>query len=958
MVILQPSCLCSLLISLMFILMVSVSAVDPYTEALLSLKSELIDHSNSVRDWILPHTAEMNSSSEVIHACSWQGVKCNANSTSVIGIDISAMNLGGVLSGKQFNLFSDLVDFNISHNSFSEKLPIALFNLSNLRSLDISRNNFSGQFPGGISNLKKLVVLDAFSNSFSGPLPRDVSEIESLEVVNFAGSYFDGPIPSEYGSFKNLKFIHLAGNFLSGELPPDLFNLKTVTHMEIGYNVYEGSIPWQIGNMGEIQYLDIADANLSGLIPLQLSNLTKLESLFLFKNKLNGQIPWELSRLGSLKSLDLSDNLLSGYIPESFSELKNLTLLSLMYNNMIGTVPEGIAWLPNLDSLLLWNNFFSGSLPEDLGRYSNLKYLDLSTNNFTGNIPPNICERGVLQRLILFSNLFTGELFPSLANCSSLVRLRLEDNSLTGEISLDFSNLPDLTYVDLSRNKLVGGIPSYIAQASGLQYFNVSNNQELGGMIPKNIWSLPNMQNFSASSCKISGDIPSFENCKYFTVIELKKNDLSGILKESVSNCHALLQMDLSWNNLTGSIPEELAALPVISVLDLSHNMFRGPLPKQFGNSSSLKQFNVSFNDISGNIPQGNTFRVMDGSAFLGNPKLCGAPLRHCQSLMPNELEIGSRRTQKLAWVLIACAVTVLFVTFTIFAIVYLKRSANGEWKMVPFGELPQLTSTDVLRSLNSIESMEMVQSPSGSAACKTVLPTGLTVSIKKIEWETKHMRGMLQYLSRMGDARHKNLTRLLGLCYNRHLVYLLYDSFGNGNLSERIGEKRDWSAKYKIIIGIAKGLCFLHHDCVPAIPHGDLKSCNILFDENMEPRLAEYGLGALFQLKKEGLATTIKEQLQMDIYNFGELILQILTNGRLNIAEAASQNSRRESLVRETLIENDITCSGLLQSEIEQVLEVAFLCIRSTPENKSSMEEILKLLSRLQKQKKHQTLK
>ncbi|GAA0176525.1 hypothetical protein LIER_42091 [Lithospermum erythrorhizon] len=717
--------------------------------------------------------------------------------------------------------------------------------------------------------------------------------------------------------------------------------------MEIGYNFFEGSIPWQIGNMSEIQYLDMAGANLSGLIPKQLSNLTKLESLFLFRNQLNGQIPWELSRLSSLKSLDLSDNILSGYIPESFSELKSLSLVSLMYNNLIGTVPEGISRLPNLDSLLLWNNFFSGSLPEGLGRSSNLKYLDVSTNNFTGNIPPSICERGMLERLILFSNNFTGELSPSLSNCSSLIRIRLESNSFSGAMALDFSNLPDLTYVDLSRNKLVGRIPSHIVQGSKLQYLNVSYNVELGGMIPKDIWLLPNMQNFSAASCKISGDIPSFENCKYVTVIELKRNNLSGILKESVSNCQALLNMDLSWNSLTGNIPEELAALPVIGVLDLSHNMFGGPLPKQFGNSSSLKQFNVSFNDISGNIPQENSFRVMDSSAFEGNPKLCGAPLRHCQNSMPNKLEIGSQRTQKLAWLLITCAVVVLFVTSAIFAIVYLRRGANGEWKMIHFSGLPQVTANDVLRSLNSIDSMEMVLPPSGSAAYKVVLPTGLTVSIKKIGWETNHMKGMLRYLDRMGNARHINLTRLLGVCYNGHLVYLLYDCFGNGNLSERISEKRDWSTKYKIIIGIARGICFLHQDCVPAIPHGDLKSCNIFFDENMEPHLAEYGLGALFQIKKEGFTTTIKEQLQMDIYNFGKLILEILTNGRLDIDVATTQNNPRERFVRETLIENDIASSGLLQSAIEQVLEVAFLCIRSSPENRPSMEEVLKLLSK-----------
>lgn len=822
------------------------SVIDPFSEALLSLKSEINDDSNNLNDWFLPKSCDK------ICSCSWSGVKCNSNSSAIIGLDLSMKNLGGTLSGKQFNVFSDLIDLNLSHNSFSEKLPVGIFNLTNLRTLDISRNNFSGQFPGGISNLENLVVLDAFSNSFSGPLPADVSLIESLKILNFAGSYFSGEIPSEYGSFKTLDFIHLAGNFLTGKIPPELGMLKTVTHMEIGYNSYEGGIPWEFGNMSSLQYLDIAGANLSGSLPKQLSNLTNLETLFLFRNQLNGVLPWEFSKIKKLKSLDLSDNLISGPIPESFSELKNLRLLSLMYNDMSGSVPEGISELPELDTLLIWNNFFSGSLPEDLGKYSKLKYFDCSTNNLVGRIPPNICAGGVLERLILFSNNFTGELYPSLSNCSTLVRLRVEDNSFSGEISLIFSNLSDITYVDLSRNRFLGGISFDIDRVSSkIQYLNLSYNQELGGIIPEKFWrDNPFLQNFSAISCSLSGNLPEFEFCKSVSVIELRKNSLSGIVPESISICQSLVRMDISNNNLTGHIPVALATLPEISVLDLSHNSFTGPIPIQFGNSSSLKLLNVSFNDISGSIPSEKSFRMMDTSAFLGNPRLCGAPLRPCHrgNGMPSGLELGSRRTQKLAWVLITCAVVMLFVATAVFGVLHFRKRSEGRWKIVTFSGLPEFTANDVLRSLNSTETteVEVVPKLTNKSVCKAVLPTGITVSVKKIEWEPKQMTIMLEFIKRIGNIRHKNLIRLLGCCYNRNQAYLLYDYLPNGNLAEKIQTKRDWPTKSKIINGIAKGLCFLHHDCYPAIPHGDLKASNVVFDENMDPHLAECGLSTL----------------------------------------------------------------------------------------------------------------
>jgi Leucine-rich repeat (LRR) protein len=846
-----------LFLSLMF--MVVVSAIDPYSEALLGFKSELDDY-HSLSDWIVPPGG--NAPGEV-SACFWSGITCNKNNTIVIGLDLSMMNLAGVISGKQLNVFTELVDLNLSYNSFSGQLPVEIFNLSNLKVLDISRNNFSGQFPGGISGLRNLGVFDAFSNSFSGPLPVEVSQLDYLKVLNFAGSYFKGPIPSEYGSFKSLEFLHLGGNFLSGSIPPELGKLKTVTHMEIGYNTYQGSIPWQLGNMSELQYLDIAGANLSGPIPEQLSNLTKLQSLFLFRNQLTGLIPSEFSRIMPLIDLDLSDNQISGPIPESFAELKNLRLLSLMYNEMNGTVPEGIAELPSLETLLIWNNFFSGSLPQSLGRNSKIKWVDVSTNNIIGSIPPDICSGGILHKLILFSNQFSGSLSPSLSNCSSLVRLRLEDNSFSGEIPLKFSHLSDITYLDLSRNKLTGGIPSDISQAAQLQYFNISNNPELGGMIPEKTWSLPLLQNFSASSCSISGNLPPFRSCKSISVIELSMNNLSGTVPTSVSNCQAIERMDLANNNLSGHIPEELASLPVLGVLDVSHNSINGPIPVKFGSSSSLLLLNVSFNEISGSIPSENLFRSMGRTAFVGNPQLCGAPLRPCHDSIGI---LGSKGTGKLTWVLLLCAGVIILIAASILGIIYFQRGLKDQWKMVSFNGIPRFTAKDVLRSISSTESAEAVQALSASV-CKAVLPTGITVLVKKIEWEAKKIGIMSEFITSLGYARHKNLIRLLGFCYNKHLAYLLYDYLPNGNLAERIRMKRDWATKYKIIVGIAKGLCFLHHDCYPAIPHGDLKSSNIVFDENMEPHLAEFGFKYLVQLNKGLFPATSKKETGM--HNF-----------------------------------------------------------------------------------------
>ncbi|KAJ0800075.1 putative protein kinase RLK-Pelle-LRR-XI-1 family [Helianthus annuus] len=867
----------------LFMLFICSSAADPFTEALISLKSELIDPSNALNNWVLPKD---QNPSQKIQSCSWVGVKCNQNSTKITSLDLSLKNLGGFLSGSQLYQFVDLIVLNISHNSFSGSLPVGIFNLSNLNTLDISRNNFSGEFPYGISKLQKLIVLDAFSNSFSGSLPPDVCEIASVKVVNFAGSYFSGPIPNSYGLCKNLDFIHLAGNLLSGYLPIEFGQLKTVTHMEIGYNSYQGTIPWQFGNMSELRYLDIAGANLSGTIPKELGNLVNLDTLFLFKNSLSGMIPNEFGNISTLSSLDLSDNLLSGPIPDSFSNLKSLKLLSVMYNDMNGSVPEGIAKLPNLESLLIWDNFFSGTLPQELGMHSKLKWVDVSTNDFVGVIPPGICSGGELSRLMLFSNYFSGGL-SSISNCSSLVRIRLEDNLFSGDIDLDFRILSDVSYVDLSGNRFTGGIPYDIFHALSLEHFSVSNN--------------------------------------------------TNFPPESISVCENLETLNFAENNLSGEIPVKLGSL------------------------TKLKFLNLSYNDLSGSIPNGNTFKTMDSSSFLGNPNLCGSPLAricHHANGISEGMELGSRKNHKVGWVLVLCAVVVVL-SGLLFGIFYYRRqSVNRHWNMVSFGGLPELTAADVLKSFNSIDSVETLYS--SNSVCKAVLLSGMTVIVRKIEWGAKGSNLLIDFVNQIGNLRHKNLVRLLGFCYNKNLGYLLYEYLPNGNLDDKIAIKRDWGSKHRLVISIAKGLCYLHHDRHPAIPHGDLKASNIVFDENMEPRLAEFGFKTISAMETGEYKGLMDHDLKDDVFGFGEVVLEILTNGRRKNGGISIHKTPKDVLLKEIYNDNEVSASSSsssssksIQEEIKSVLEVVLACTTSKQSDRPSMEDVLKILSGLKPLKK-----
>lgn len=67
-----------------------------------------------------------------------------------------------------------------------------------------------------------------------------------------------------------------------------------------------------------------------------------------------------------------------------------------------------------------------------------------------------------------------------------------------------------------------------------------------------------------------------------------------------------------------------------------------------------------------------------------------------------------------------------------------------------------------------------------------------------------------------------------------------------------------DWPTRYRIAVGAARGISYLHHDCVPHIIHRDIKSSNILLDENMEARVSDFGLATLMEPNKTHVSTIV----------------------------------------------------------------------------------------------------
>ncbi|GLJ34402.1 hypothetical protein SUGI_0691650 [Cryptomeria japonica] len=184
----------------------------------------------------------------------------------------------------------------------------------------------------------------------------------------------------------------------------------------------------------------------------------------------------------------------------------------------------------------------------------------------------------------------------------------------------------------------------------------------------------------------------------------------------------------------------------------------------------------------------------------------------------------------------------------------------------------------------------------------KTLLPEGEMVAIKRAQQGS--LQGGTEFkneIELLFRVHHKNLVELIGFCTEQEEQMLVYEYIPNGTLRQNlIGEsKLDRARRLQIALGSAKGLNYRHELTNPPIIHGDVKSCNILLDENLNAKVADFGLsklvadGGVDAGGKSHVSTQVKGTLgyldpeysmtrqlseKSDVYSFGNVLLELIT--------------------------------------------------------------------------------
>lgn len=219
-----------------------------------------------------------------------------------------------------------------------------------------------------------------------------------------------------------------------------------------------------------------------------------------------------------------------------------------------------------------------------------------------------------------------------------VVSVSIPKKKLFGFLPSALGSLTDLRHVNLRNNKFFGSLPVELLEAQGLQSLVLYGNS-FSGSVPNEIGKLKYLQTLDLSQNFFNGLLPvSILQCKRLKALDLSQNNFTGPLPNGFgSGLVSLEKLDLSFNKFNGSIPSNMGNLSSLQgTVDLSHNLFSGSIPASLGNLPEKVYIDLTYNNLSGPIPQNGALMNRGPTAFIGNPALCGPPLKNpCSSNVP-----------------------------------------------------------------------------------------------------------------------------------------------------------------------------------------------------------------------------------------------------------------------------------------------------------------------------------
>ncbi|KAK1422575.1 hypothetical protein QVD17_17858 [Tagetes erecta] len=595
-----------------------------------------------------------------------------------------------------------------------------------------------------------------------------------------------------------------------------------------------------------------------------------------------------------------------------------------------------------------------GTLGYMLSSFTSLKTLDLSGNNihdaFPYQLPPN------LTTLKLSNNNLTGNIPYSISLMYNLNYINLSHNMLAQNMGDIFNNLTSLTTLDLSNNNFTGDLPNSISSLSSISTFHVQNNQLTGSL--NSLAGLP------------------------LTDVNIANNHFSGWIPKELLSVPAFIYDGNSFDNGPAPPPPPFTPPPAKS----HNNRSRSP-PSRTHTGSDVP----SSNSGSGNkLGIGAILGISLGSAFL----ILFTVLVLLYCFLKGKKTGNNTRTSTVNPPVISEKVNAEMQEQRVIptaSIVDLKPLPtdnstfdNGKSGSIKRVKSPITTSSYTVATLqtatNSFSQDNIIGEGSLGRVYKAEFPNGKMMAVKKIDNAALSLQeedNFVEAVSNMSRLRHPNIVPLAGYCVEHGQRLLVYEYIANGSLQDLLHFADDrtktltWNARVRVALGTARALEYLHEVCLPSVVHRNLKSANILLDEELNPHLSDCGLAALTPNTEREVATQLVGSfgysapefalsgiytVKSDVYSFGVVMLELLT-GRKPLD--SSRTRSEQSLVRwatpqlhdiDSLAKMvDPTLNGMYPAKsLSRFADIIALCVQPEPEFRPPMSEVVQALVRL----------
>lgn len=299
-----------------------------------------------------------------------------------------------------------------------------------------------------------------------------------------------------------------------------------------------------------------------------------------------------------------------------------------------------------------------------------------------------------------------------------------------------------------------------------------------------------------------------------------------------------------------------------------------------------------------------------------------------------------------------------------------MRKAEVANVRALPSSDLPVMDLSTIQSATDNFSDENKLGEGGFGPVYRGMLDGGKEIAVKRLSAKSK--QGTVEFKNEVeliAKLQHRNLVRMLGCCVDRDEKLLVYEYLPNRSLDAFLFEpskkcELDWRRRHQIIVGIARGLLYLHEDSLLKVIHRDLKASNVLLDNEMNPKISDFGMAKIFDGEEAEVetgrvvgtfgymapeyATEGVFSVKSDVFSFGVLLLEILSgerNGATYLQEHGHTllthawelwNEKRAAEFMDPTVAS--SCS---MEEAWRCFHVGLLCVQENPEERPTMSSV-----------------